>query len=486
MSGIKETRMTDEQENMVTVVEKIIADEETPVSVFRKLRKGESYCFLLESVEKGAIMGRYSFIGVNPGEVIRFSGGKAAVMSQDGNREYNAPEGPMVFLREYMKTYSVPSVTDVPLSGGAIGYLGYDIVKYFEDIPDPCKEPGVFPEGIMMLADSLVVFDHIKKTISVIANSLIRDENREQAQKDALQKIESIKLKLRQPHTSAPEFSVKDRDIPFSSNITREQFMSSVVKAKEYIKEGEIFQVVLSQCLECPISSDPFNIYRNLRIMNPSPYMFYFEMDGIYMVGSSPEVLVRCEGERVTVRPIAGTRKRGDTPEEDARLEKELLSDEKELAEHLMLIDLGRNDVGRVSKYGTVEVDEEFTVERYSHVMHIVSNVIGKKNDTCDAYDVFEACFPAGTLTGAPKVRAMEIISELETSFRGPYGGAVGYFSFSGSMDTCITIRTITIKNDRAYIQAGAGIVADSDPEREYIETLNKAKALLNAIRGTG
>ena len=477
--------MKSDQETLVTVKEEIIADEETPVSVFRKLRRDESYCFLLESVEKGEILGRYSFIGVNPCEVIRFTQNKATVLHGNEEEAYDAPEGPMVFLRNHMSRYASHEENGVPLSGGAIGYLGYDIVRYFENIPDPCEGSKIFPEGVMMIVDTLVVFDHIRKKISIIANAPLVQEDEAQAREKACQKIKSIKQKLQEPYSVDSEFSVDDKDIAFSSNVTREQFMNSVVKAKEHMKEGDIFQVVLSQCLECDISSDPFNIYRNLRIMNPSPYMFYFEMDGIYMVGSSPEVLVRYDGNHITVRPIAGTRKRGETPQEDEKLAQELLADEKELAEHLMLIDLGRNDVGRVSEYGTVTVDEEFIIERYSHVMHIVSNVIGKKKDTCDVYDILEACFPAGTLTGAPKVRAMEIISELETTFRGPYGGAVGYFSFNGKMDTCITIRTMTIKDGKAYIQAGAGIVADSDPGREYEETLNKAKALMKAIRGT-
>ena len=470
--------------SLVTVTEEIIADEETPVSVFRKLRRGEPYCFLLESVEKGDILGRFSIIGVSPCEVIRFNPDTASVVSENGCREHDAPEGPMAFLRDYMKKYASCPEHGIPLSGGAVGYLGYDIVHYFENIPDPGGE-RIFPEGIMMIADTLVVFDHIRKTMSIVANTLMQNSDEKAARKEARKKIESVKEKLSRPYSVDSQFSVDDRDVPFSSNVTREQFMSSVVRAKEYIMEGDIFQVVLSQRLECDITSDPFDIYRNLRIMNPSPYMFYFEMDGTCMVGSSPEVLVRYDGDHITVRPIAGTRKRGTTDEEDKQLEQDLLSDEKERAEHLMLIDLGRNDVGRVSEYGSVQVDEEFIIERYSHVMHIVSNVIGTKKDSSDIYDIFEACFPAGTLTGAPKVRAMEIISELETSFRGPYGGAVGYFSFGGTMDTCITIRTITIKDGKAYIQAGAGIVADSDPEREFEETLNKAKALMKAIRGT-
>jgi anthranilate synthase component 1 len=473
------------KEKLVCVSEEFIADEETPVSVFRKLKKDEKYCFLLESVEKGEILGRYSFIGIDPCEVLVFEQGSVSIISKQGTRKVSADKGPMVFLREYMKKFETSAENGIPLTGGAIGYLGYDIVRYFEDIPDPCEGDEDFPEGILLIVDALVVFDHIQKKITVIANSPIDGKSEQETREECLEKIERIKKKLDSPSPGYEDFREEGQDIEFNSNVSKEVFMDGVIKAKEYIKEGDIFQVVLSQRLECRVTSDPFNIYRNLRIMNPSPYMFYFEMDGVYLVGSSPEVLVRYDGRRITLRPIAGTRKRGQTPEEDEQLAEELLADEKERAEHLMLIDLGRNDVGRVSKFGTVTVDEEFVIERYSHVMHIVSNVVGKKQDDRDVYDVFQACFPAGTLSGAPKVRAMEIISEVEPTFRGPYGGAVGYFSFTGRMDTCITIRTITIKDSKAYIQAGAGIVADSDPEREYVETLNKAKALMKAIQGT-
>ncbi|MFH1707891.1 MAG: anthranilate synthase component I [Planctomycetota bacterium] len=477
--------MDEQVKQLVCVTEEVIADEETPVSVFRKLRAGAENAFLLESVEKGEIVGRYSFIGINPCEVLSFNGAKVTIKSNGWERTDTAPEGPLAYLRTYMRQYRGGDVPGIPLSGGAIGFLGYDTVRFIEKIPGHTDDRAIFPDGMMLIVDTLVVFDHISKHVTIVANTPAGTGGEAKAKQACREKIAQVRAKLEKPLEPSLDFRCPERDIAFKSNRTRDDYMAAVMKAKEYIHEGDIFQVVLSQRLETKVDCDPFNIYRNLRIMNPSPYMFYFQMDGIHLVGSSPEVLVRCDGRRINVRPIAGTRRRGATPEEDRALEAELLADEKERAEHLMLIDLGRNDVGRVARYGTVRVDEEFVVEKYSHVMHIVSNVIGEKREDVDAYDILAACFPAGTLSGAPKVRAMEIISELEPTRRGPYGGAVGYFGFNGKMDTCITIRTITVKDGTAYIQAGAGIVADSDPEREFVETMNKAKALMKAIRGT-
>ena len=356
------------------------------------------------------------------------------------------------------------------------------MVKFFEKLPDSVEDDLGLPDALLMITDTIIIFDNVNQKIKVVSNAYTEGKDPDQAYRDAVDRIEAMIARIKAPLPAAKKRSSNPQVKEISSNFTKEAFTDIVEKARDYIRAGDVFQVVLSQRFEVENREDPFEVYRAIRSLNPSPYMFLLNMGELSMVGSSPEVLVRVEEGEITLRPIAGTRKRGETEEEDRTLEKDLLADPKERAEHIMLVDLGRNDVGRVSKTGEVEVDELMIIERYSHVMHIVSNVKGKIKDDLDSYDVLRACFPAGTVSGAPKVRAMEIIDELEPTKRGPYAGAVGYFSFTGNMDICITIRTILMKGDKAYVQAGAGIVAYSDPESEYIETVTKAKGCIKAL----
>jgi anthranilate synthase component 1 len=370
-------------------------------------------------------------------------------------------------------------------SGGAVGYLAYDAVRYFEDISARRKDQLGLPELAFQLTDTLLIFDNVAQKIKVVANAHLqskRDSAIKAAYADATARIERMIARLRRPLRHSGHNRRKTFSPTFSPNMTQTEFEKIVMAAKDYIRAGDVIQTVLSQRWETRIQTRPFEIYRALRVINPSPYMYYLRIGGVELVGSSPETLVRCEDGRVSVRPIAGTRRRGESDEQDRILERELAADEKERAEHVMLVDLGRNDIGRVAEKGSVRVESLMQVERYSHVMHLVSEVNGDLAKGKSAYDVMKACFPAGTVSGAPKIRAMEIIEELEPSRRGPYAGAVGYFGFSGNMDICINIRTIVLKGRRAYIQAGAGIVADSDPEHEYQETCNKARAMMKAI----
>ncbi|MGE5299536.1 MAG: anthranilate synthase component I, partial [Acidobacteriota bacterium] len=365
--------------------------------------------------------------------------------------------------------------------GGLVGYMGYDMVRFFEPIQEAKKEGLGLPDFFFMLTDTMLIFDSLRQKIQVLSNAHIEDKSPAEAYREAELKIEEIIAKLRAPlvlGNTVP--SGKSNGV--RSNFTKPDFLRSVEKSKEYVMAGDIVQVVLSQRFERDSAVDPFDVYRALRVINPSPYMYYLDIGEAMIVGSSPEILVRLEDGRIVLRPIAGTRKRGGTEAADKALEDELKKDPKEIAEHIMLVDLGRNDVGRVAKIGSVRVSELMAVERYSHVMHLVSNVEGELRDGLDAFDVLAACFPAGTVSGAPKVRAMEIIEELEPTRRGPYAGSVGYFSYSGNMDTCITIRTLIVKDGKVYVQAGAGIVADSEPEREYVETVNKAKGMIKAV----
>ncbi|HEV8539816.1 MAG TPA: anthranilate synthase component I, partial [Nitrospiraceae bacterium] len=422
---------------------------------------------------------------------------RGALMVTRGKRTERIPVGdkpdetPLDRLRDIMAEYRPVSVSGLPrFVGGAVGYLGYDVVRYFEEIPQRRKDELGLPDLAFLLTDTLLIFDNVAQTIKVVANAHVpsgRDSDLKRAYADAATRIEGMIARLRRP---LRRIGPKGRGGPagrqsgprFSSNMSRADFEKMVMRTKEYIRAGDIFQAVLSQRWETRIKTKPFEIYRALRVVNPSPYMYYLRVGGVELVGSSPEILVRCEDGRVSVRPIAGTRRRGTTEEQDRQLERELLADAKERAEHVMLVDLGRNDVGRVARKGTVKADALMQVERYSHVMHLVSQVGGELDPSRTAYDVMKACFPAGTVSGAPKIRAMQIIEELEPTRRGPYAGAVGYFSFSGNMDTCINIRTVVIKGRQAYIQAGAGIVADSDPGREYEETCSKARAMMKAI----
>ena len=469
--------------NLIPVYREILADTETPVSAFLKIATGD-YAYLLESVEGGEKWGRYSFLGVDPATLIRSEGDRVEVI-RDGKATQIAADGnPLLVLKKLLSEYQPVEVEGLPrFFGGAVGYIGYDMVRFFEPVrfkSDARPNPDLF----FLLTDTLLIFDNVKHRIKVVSNAFIQGDNLKETYQKAVEKIDALIARLRRPlnweGTTPPP---RSRGSAPKSNFTREGFKKAVLAAKEYIKAGDIFQVQISQRFSTTISSNPFMVYRALRSINPSPYMFFLKFGRLHLVGTSPEVLVRLEGKQAETRPIAGTRRRGKSPQEDQALEKELLADPKERAEHVMLIDLGRNDLGRVCDYGTVKVDELMVVERYSHVMHIVSNVVGRLAEGKDAFDLLQACFPAGTVTGAPKIRAMEIIDELEPEGRGLYAGAVGYFSFQGNMDTCITIRTIIIDDQQATVQAAAGIVADSDPDREYEETVNKAKAMLTAIQ---
>ena len=483
--SLSEVRELSKDANLVPVWRALPADLETPVSVYLKLR-GQGASFLLESVEKGEQLGRYSFLGVSPAATLVVHDGKAELRDDTGTRHVAGADGdPLSAAASVLSPYRPAYVDGLPrFLGGLVGYVGYESVRFFERVP-LAEGPGLsLPDAVFLLADTLVVFDHVMHRLLVIANAHV-DGNARQAYHDAVAKIDAIVALLRQPlgvsPAPIPEQSVKEKT--WKSNFEKELFEAAVRQAKDYITAGDIFQVVLSQRLSCHSQADSFAIYRALRMLNPSPYMFYLELpEGLRLIGSSPEMLVRLDGREAQVRPIAGTRPRGQTPAEDEALAAELLSDPKERAEHVMLVDLGRNDLGRVCEYGSVTVLEMMLVEKYSHVMHIVSGVRGDLRSDLNAYDLLRATFPAGTVSGAPKVRAMEIIAELEGERRGPYAGAVGYFSYSGNMDTCIAIRTIVMQGDLACVQAGAGIVADSDPTQEYHETLHKAQALAEAV----
>jgi anthranilate synthase component I len=470
--------------NLVPIWTEILADFDTPVSALKKIECGD-YAFLLESVEGGEKWGRYSFLGTEPSVVFRSKGMQIEVVE---NGKVKKQEGnPIDSLRELLSRYHPVVSSDLPrFHGGAVGYFGYDIVRFIERLPEIGRDELGLWDSVFMITDSVLVFDNVNHRIKIISNAYVSDPgDAKRAYTQAVGKIETIVEKLHSPvsfYETQEKREKKRGNTQFKSNFKPEEFMEAVEKTKEYIQAGDIIQAVISQRWRTKLEVSPFDLYRALRVLNPSPYMFYLKIGGDFLVGSSPEVMVRVEGDRIETRPIAGTRPRGGDEKGDAQLEKELLSDPKERAEHIMLVDLARNDMGRVAEIGTVKVNELMTVERYSHVMHIVSNVIAKLGAGKDAFDVIKATFPAGTLSGAPKVRAMEIIEEMEPGRRGAYGGAVGYFSFSGNMDTCITIRTFVIKGDEILIQAGAGIVADSDPEREYNETVNKVKALTRAV----
>jgi anthranilate synthase component 1 len=450
-----------------------------------KLR-GSGPSFLLESVEKGEQVGRYSFLGIEPTSVITASEGQVAVTGQDGEQQISAPgRDPLAAARSILSRYHPVSSDELPrFFGGMAGYLAYDAVRFFERVELP-PGPGLqLPDAIFLLANVVVIFDHVKHRLLVVANAHL-DGSPTAAYEAAKQKIDETVARLHQPKLLTSSTAGRSATSPPSwrSNFAQAEFEAAVRRAKEYISDGDIFQVVLSQRLSRRTSADPLTIYRALRMLNPSPYMFFFELpDNLSLIGSSPEMLVRLDEGVAQVRPIAGTRPRGATQSEDEALAQELMADPKECAEHVMLVDLGRNDLGRVCRYGSVQVPEMMLVERYSHVMHIVSSVQGELRSDLDAFDLLRAAFPAGTVSGAPKVKAMEIIAELEGERRGPYAGAVGYFGYSGNMDTCIAIRTIIMQDGVAHMQAGAGIVADSDPTREYHETLSKAQALLEAV----
>jgi len=464
----------------VPVYKEIVADLLTPVSAFLKIAEHSDYAFLLESVEGGEHVGRYSFLGKDPFLILRARGGRTIVERAGQTSESDKPF--MTALRELMAGFSSPFVPGLPrFTGGAVGYLGYDAVGWFEPIALQPAAGGELDDAGFMLFDTVLAFDHVRHRILIIANARITgDEDLESLYQFARAKIDFVEGELERA-LSYPRRCGRDT-LEVTSNVTREQFEQMVRTAREYIAAGDIYQVVLSQRFEAEVDVDPFTVYRALRHVNPSPYMYFIRLGERSIVGSSPEMLVRVEGRRVETHPIAGTRPRGRTDDEDMRLAEELKRNEKERAEHVMLVDLGRNDIGRVSEYGSVRVPTFMALEKYSHVMHLVSTVEGKLSDDHDRLDALAACFPAGTVSGAPKVRAMEIIAELENRRRGVYAGAVGYLDFAGNLDFCITIRTVVIERGRASIQAGAGIVADSNPAAEYEETRDKARAVIAAL----
>ena len=468
--------------NVVPVYKEILADTLTPVSAFQKIANGCSY--LLESVEGQEKIARFSFIGIEPSVIFKSKGNLIELTRFGKAKKYSAPD-PLFEIQKIMNDFKAAEIKGLPrFSGGLVGYMGYDMVRFFEKLPDKNPDTLLIPDSVFMMADSLVIFDHSTHKVKIVVNSYLAQGSRLKAQegyKRAIKKIDQIIVKLNRPEKHAKR-KTKTKKHKVDSNFTKKEFEGLVKKAKEYIRAGDIIQVVPSQRFHTKLNCEAFDVYRALRSLNPSPYMYYLNFNGLKIAGSSPELLVRCENGIVETRPIAGTRPRGKSEEEDKKLEKELLADVKERAEHVMLVDLGRNDIGRVCKPGSVQVTDFMFIERYSHVMHIVSNCRGVLDKGRNAFDVLRACFPAGTVSGAPKVRAMEIIDELENTKRGYYAGAVGYFSFSGNMDTCITIRTMLVIGKDAFVQAGGGIVADSVPEKEYQETVNKAKAMIKAI----
>ena len=465
---LEEVKKLKSDGNLVPVYRELVADLETPVSAFLKINRGGP-SFLLESVEGGQRLARYSFIGTEPYKVL-------TTRTEDKT-------DPLPEIARELNRFKIVPVSGLPrFCGGAVGYLGYETVAHFEKLPSPASDPLGLPESLLMFTDTMLIFDHVTHKIKVLSYAHL-DGDIEAAYRQAVARIDALAERLHQPlppgsHTG----STTALPGKLVSNFSREEFEAGVLKIKQYITAGEAIQVVLSQRLAQPTSAAPFAIYRALRTINPSPYMFFFDLGDFHIIGASPEILVRVEDGLVTTRPLAGTRLRGKTPAEDLRLEEELRNDAKERAEHIMLADLGRNDIGRVSQPGTVQVSDLMEVERYSHVMHLVTHVEGKLRPELTAFDALRACFPAGTVSGAPKIRAMEIIAELEPEKRGVYAGAAGYFSFSGNMDMAIAIRTMVVTRGIAYTQAGCGVVYDSIPESEYEETMLKARALLKAI----
>ncbi|MFN3134955.1 MAG: anthranilate synthase component I [Candidatus Kryptonium sp.] len=479
-----------ENGNVIPVYESLLADTETPVSVYMKIKDKGKFSFLLESVEGGEKIARYSFIGLHPFMLFESKGTNFNLKIFDDKfsfvkSEVKNEKHPLRALERIFSLFRSVSTEDLPrFTCGAVGYFGYESASLIEKIPHAKVDDIEVPDILLMFFDSILVFDNLKRKIFLISNVYKNGKETESELKDkyymALGKIVELKSLLKKRVN--PEISKVEIADEFKFNMTKEEFIEKVEQVKRYIINGDIFQAVISQRGERKIEGDPFDIYRMLRVVNPSPYMYFLNMEDLKIIGSSPELLVRVENKIVETRPIAGTRRRGKSPEEDVKLEAELLNDEKEKAEHLMLVDLGRNDIGKISYFGTVKVDQFMIVEKYSHVMHIVSNISGKLRDDVSPIEALYACFPAGTVTGAPKIRAMEIIAELEPTKRGIYGGAIGYIDFSGNIDSCIAIRTIVMKGNKAFFQAGAGIVYDSIPEREYQETLDKLAATFKAV----
>ncbi|HZR16459.1 MAG TPA: anthranilate synthase component I [Verrucomicrobiae bacterium] len=493
------------QGNLIPVTRRLLADIETPLSAYRKIR-GPGESFLFESVEGGEHLGRYSFVGCNPRAVIRQNGQRVEVrengrvvetfyIGRAGGSPDSGPEPTsksavvrdgLEVVERVMKKYRPVPLAGLPrFTGGAVGFIGYEFIHDVEPVvPRPPKDELQTPVMYFLVADQLLIFDRVSQTLTVLVNAVLEDAaSPAEAYDNAVGEIERLVSLLEQPSEHTPvSIPAEVPPLEFESNVPKEKFLANVDKAKEYILAGDIIQVVGSQRFSKPVSASPVDIYRAARSINPSPYMFLLELDGFSLVGASPEIHVRCEEGQVEIRPIAGTRRRGANAEEDRALETELLADPKERAEHVMLVDLARNDLGRVCDFGSVQVKDLMVIERYSHVMHIVSQVRGQLSANRTLYDLMRATFPAGTLSGAPKIRAMQIIAELEQTARGPYGGCVGYFSFNGNLDCCITIRTALLKDGKAYVQAGGGWVTDSTPEGERQETVNKAQAMLRAV----
>jgi anthranilate synthase component 1 len=490
LPSLDDFRTLSKEHSLVPVYRQLIGDTLTPVSAFCKIQEGD-WAFLFESVVGGERLGRYSFVGSGP--FLRFQAFDCRVVIQEAHKGEARPSvvelehpDPLRLLEEKLAAYRAPQLPGLPrFCGGAVGYVGYDAVRYVENLPNSPPDDRGLPDLCFAFYDRMVIFDHITKTIAVVAHAHVNPADPERSYRQACERVDRLVERLQQ---GVADLQLTDiapggkTGLPYESNFAPGAYEAAVERCKEYILAGDAFQVVLSQRFRTETRARPFDIYRTLRVVNPSPFLFYLRMGPLSLVGSSPEIMVRVEGDRMTIRPLAGTRPRGPTEEEDERLEAELLADIKERAEHIMLVDLGRNDVGRVARFGSVEISDVMTVERYSHVMHICSNVTGRLAEGKTAFDAMRACLPAGTLSGAPKVRAMQIIDELEPHRRGPYGGAVGYIDFSGNMDTCIALRTMVLKGQTVYLQAGAGIVADSVPEKEREETENKAMGLLRAL----
>ncbi|MFH0772293.1 MAG: anthranilate synthase component I [Candidatus Omnitrophota bacterium] len=471
--------------NLIPVYKEISADLETPVSAFLKIDKSD-YSFLFESVEGGEKIARYSFLGSAPSLIFRSKAREIEIIENGKRTLFTTSSDPLFEIKKILGRYKFARTPGLPrFCGGLVGFMAYDMVNFFEELPSLGSDDLGLADAVFLLTDTILIFDHINHSIKVVSNAYI-DKDPNEAYEIAKKKIDGLIELLNLPliRERKPVFPGREskKKVDFTSNLTKDEFCDIVKKAKGYINNGDIIQVVLSQRLETEVNCSETDLYRALRMVNPSPYMYLLKLNNMSLIGASPELMVRCEDGMVELRPIAGTRPRGKTEEMEKRLEKNLLTSAKERAEHIMLVDLGRNDIGRVCEYGSVRVSELMTVEKYSHVMHIVSECAGKLRKGKDQFDVIRATFPAGTVSGAPKVRAMEIIEELEKTKRGPYAGLVGYFSFSGNLDTCINIRTILMRGKKVYIQAGAGIVADSNPEKEYEETMNKARGTVKAI----
>jgi len=475
--------------NRIPVYREVLADLDTPLSTYFKLASGP-YSYLFESVQGGEKWGRYSIIGLPSREVLKVYDHTVTITRDDKVIEETTVDDPLAFVEDYQARFNAPDLEELPrFNGGLVGYFGYDTVRYIEKrLRNTCPPDKIgTPDILLMVSDDVVVFDNLRGKLHLIVHA---DPNQEGAYEKALQRLDDLESRLHRQTANAPRTpehlrgkTVDESD--FISGFNQEKFEAAVGNIKEYVLDGDVMQTVISQRMSIPFEAPPLNLYRSLRVLNPSPYMYFLDLGDFQIVGSSPEILARVEDDEVTVRPIAGTRKRGSTDAEDRAMEAELLADPKEIAEHLMLIDLGRNDAGRVSETGTVKLTDKMIVERYSHVMHIVSNVTGRLKDNTSCLDVLRATLPAGTLSGAPKIRAMEIIDELEPVKRGVYGGAVGYLSFNGNMDTAIAIRTAVIKDNTLHIQAGAGVVADSVPRLEWKETMNKGRAIFRAVAMT-